>query len=448
MLQARIERIVPGDSHPCIPGDVLVYQPSNARIDEYSGETALSDHGSRRGTPRCDHADALPGRLMRIGFLLNHYETHQVPHVAPTAFALSRLKPGWHVEVMCSTVAEAEFAREIGVHYPGSSALVSYLHVPALTRLVDPIVRQVKFNRKFAVQRANIGRFASFDALVVPEMTSLSLRKDRRMDGVRLIFTGHGAGDSYGKSVGMFDPRIDQFDLVLLPGPRIADELRTLGRLADTPYAVVGYPKLELATAVPRRRFFCNTRPTVLYNPTQTPAASSWYRFGPAVLDHFQRSEDYNLIFAPHVLLFKRSWRRGARLPRQFKSTEMMLIDRGSRASVDLTYLMAADIYLGDLSSQVYEFISRPRPCVFIDPLCVDYRGNPAFRTWSFGPVIRDVADLGKALASAVRDFEQYRPVQEEARDRNFAPSATPASTRSAAAIASYMEHGTVSAAA
>jgi len=385
---------------------------------------------------------------MRIGFLLNHYEPHQVPHLVPTAFALSRLRPGWHIEILCSTAAEAEFTAEIAPLYPDQCATISCLRVPWLARAVDPLVRKVAFYRKLAVQRANMARFASFDALVVPEMTSLSLKDDPRMAKVRLIFTGHGAGDGYGRAVGMFDPRIDGFDLVLLPGPRIAEELEALRRFRHAQRAVVGYPKLEIAALSEKRDFFANGRPTVLYNPTQTRAASSWFKFGPAVLDFFRKSDDYNLIFAPHVLLFKRSWTRGARLPRRFRSTETMLIDTGSRASMDLTYLQAADIYLGDLSSQVYEFITEPRPCVFLDPIGVDDRDNPAFRSWSFGPVVGDVAALSGALRRSIDEFPRYRPVQDEARDRNFAPSAIPASTRSATAIAEFVEAGEVTEAA
>jgi hypothetical protein len=92
---------------------------------------------------------------MRIGFVLNHYETHQVPHVAPTAFALSRLRPEWHIEIMCSTAAEAHFAADIAVHYPGKRVLISRLRVQLYARTIDPLVSQVSFRRKRAVQRAN-----------------------------------------------------------------------------------------------------------------------------------------------------------------------------------------------------------------------------------------------------------------------------------------------------
>lgn len=375
---------------------------------------------------------------MRVGFILNHYAPHQVAHVAPVAFALSCERPDWTTDILCSTDAELDFARDISRQYPGHTANFCKLKTPASARLVDPLVSQIAFLRKNAVQLANLKLFATYDALVTPEMTSLQMRRYPAMANVRLIFTGHGAGDGYGGQTGMFDPRIDEFDLVLLPGRRIARELAALGRFRDTPYAIVGYPKLELRSG--QRRFFSNDRITVLYNPTQNRAATSWHRFGKDVLDFFYASDAYNLIFAPHVLLFRRAWSRGARLPRRYRSTDTVLIDLCSRASVDMTYLKSADIYLGDLSSQIYEFIDTPRPCVFLDPIGVDYRDNPAFRSWSFGPVVRQAGDLGAALAQTQRTFDAYRPVQEAARDDNFAQDTRPASARGAEVIATYLE--------
>lgn len=379
---------------------------------------------------------------MRLGFVLNHYTPHQVPHIAPLAFALSRLRPDWVVEILCSTKAEVDFANEIGEAYPGHRAQTRRLRTPMLTSLLDPIVSQFAFYRKRSVQQANIDEFAAFDALVVPEMTSLALRQKPAMAKVKFIFSGHGAGDGYNQQVGMFDPRIDQFDLVLLPGRRIARELLEIGRFRSTPYAIAGYPKLELESK--QKKLFDNDRPTVLFNPTQNRLATSWHRFGTDVLDFFYRSDAYNLIFAPHVLLFRRALSKGARLPLRYRSNDHVLIDTGSRASVDMTYLNTADIYLGDLSSQVYEFIDRPRPCVFLDPIGIDHRDNAAFRSWSFGPVVKQIDELGPALDQSVRAFEDYRPVQEAARDDNFAQDPRPASSRGAEIIAQFLETGEV----
>jgi len=379
---------------------------------------------------------------MRVGFVLNHYATHQVPHVVPTAFALSKLRPEWTVEILCSTAAELEFASEIGLAYPGHCAGLRRLKVPLSARLADPLLRQFAFYRKRAVQSANVDLFSRCDALVVPEVTSLALKQKPQMAGVKLIFTGHGAGDGRKMLIGHFDPKMEQFDLVLLPGRKLAEEMLALGRFRTKPYAISGYTKFELTGQ--QQRLFNNDRPTVLYTPTQHPDATSWHEFGPAVLDYFYASDTYNLIFAPHVLLFQRAWSRGARLPGKYRSTDTVMIDTGSRASVDMTYINAADIYLGDLSSQVYEFIEKPRPCVFLDPVGVDYKDNLEFLSWSFGPVIRSVADLDAGLQTARKEFNSYRPIQETVRDYNFVQSSQSASERGAEILSDFLETGKV----
>lgn len=386
---------------------------------------------------------------MRIGVILNHFEPHQVPHATPYAFALSRLRPGWTVDILCSTRSEMEFAQEIAGRFPGQRVTIRALNVPLLFRLADPVLRQFTFARKVAVLQNNVARLSQYDALVMPEMTSLALCRSAKMAGVKMIFTGHGAGDLYNNPFGNFDERVDTFDLVLLQGRRLARAMVAEGRLTQTSHAVIGYCKYE---AVPQTslRLFDNDKPVVVYNPTQNPRGSSWHRFGVDVLDRLVARDDLNVIFAPHALLFKRSWTRGARLPARFRNHTRLKVDLGSRASSDMTYLRASDLYLGDQSSQVYEFINRPRPCVFLNPAEDNWQGNPSFRSWTFGPVVERVADLDAAIDVALNNFDRWRPAQQATLDEDAigpdAPFAdAPASERGAQAIAEYMEQGSLS---
>ncbi len=385
---------------------------------------------------------------MRIGVILNHYEPHQVPHVTPFAFALSRLRPDWTVDILCSTRAEMDFAREIATRFKDHQVSITRLKVPLLFRLLDPLLRQFTFARKVAVLRANLRRLSHYDALIMPEMTSLALRRSARMAGVKMIFTGHGAGDLYDNPIGMFDQRVESFDLVLLQGRRIASAMAAEGRLKQTCHAVIGYPKYEAVQQTPLR-LFEDDKPVVVYNPTQNPRGTSWHKFGCEILDRLDARDDLNVIFAPHALLFKRSWSRGARLPKRFHNHPRILVDLNGRASSDMTYLRAADLYLGDQSSQIYEFINRPRPCVFLNPDGANWQGNPSFRSWTFGPVVDDLKDLDQAVDTALREFDRWQPAQQaaldaDAIDREAPFASAPASERGARAIVEFLEQGSL----
>ncbi len=380
---------------------------------------------------------------MQVGVLLNHYEPHQAPHVAPYGFALSRLRPDWTVRILCSTEAELAFAADIGQVYPDHRARIERLRTPFHARALDPVAQHFAFYRKRAVLKGNAEVFAELDALLTPELTSLALKDDPRLSHLRLVHTGHGMADPFGRGFGAMDPRSDRADLLLLPSRRIADLALERGRLRRPAWGVSGYPKFEMAQG-PRPRLFDNDRPTVLYNPTQSPAKTSWPRFGPQVLDFFARSDRWNLIFAPHVLLFRRRFTRGARLPRRFRSSPTLRIDLGSRASVDMTYLRAADLYLGDQSSQIYEFINWPRPCVFLNAQGAD-PADTRYRSWSFGPVVDDPAALGPALDLAMTGFHRWEPVQRQARDQDRPGGELRASDRGAAIVAEFLETGAVS---
>ncbi|WP_091741377.1 hypothetical protein [Phenylobacterium immobile] len=211
--------------------------------------------------------------------------------------------------------------------------------------------------------------------------------------------------------------------------------------------SIIGYPKFDMAPrAAASRPAGDARRPVVLYNPHVSPHLSSWYRHGRKVLDWFAGQDEYDLIFAPHVMLFQRPYvltidrlridRVGVVAPNHWQAANIH-IDLGGPRSTDMTYTTRADIYLGDASSQVYEFLLRPRPCVFINSHRVAWRDDVNFSHWRHGPVIDDVANLGDALLAARRDHEAvYRSIQQALFDYTFDLSAEPSARRAAAVIA------------
>lgn len=382
--------------------------------------------------------------LKKVGFVINHYDVHQVPHVVPYAFELSRLYQNVEVSVLCSTAAEMEFAREIGNGYAGHRCKIEQLDVPSLIRLVDPVLSKIVFAKKRFALTHNVELLSKFDVLVVPEITSLVLKKQKRFDNVKMVFTHHGAGD---RLVSTLDEKICEFDLVFVPGEKYADRLLEMGLVTKDKLVVCGYPKFEAmeTLGIKKRKLFDNDRPVVVYNPHHTKSQSSWHKMGCDILDYFYESNDYNLIFAPHTVLLKRAWSKGGVLPSRYKSNENVLIDTGSRALSDMTYLRASDIYLGDASSQVYEFLETPRPCVFLNAHQINWQNDPHYRHWTFGPVVDDIAKLDKALGQIKTDHKKYVTTQLESLEYTFSNNDVGVGVRGATAIAQMLGIGPVS---
>lgn len=376
---------------------------------------------------------------MKIGFLFNHDQVHQVAHSLPIALALAR--SGNEHEIIIATTNRrltAEVTRlggnaigrslsrvELGLHSRSSKMLCGTLEslLPAT---------------KLLIYKDNIAFFRSLDLLVVAEKTSLILKTHFGLDQLKIIHTRHGAGD---RAIG-FDKASAGFDHVLASGDKIRDRLIDEAGLDPLQVTVVGYPKFDIAAR--QRPFFGDGRTTVLYNPHVSPHLSSWYKMGRKVLDFFLENDRFNLIFAPHVMLFERPFvlsidklrlDRAGQIEERYLRAPNIHIDLGSRASTDMTYTMAADVYLGDVSSQVYEFLLRPRPCVFLNAHNVDYQGDRNYAHWKTGIVINDVAQLGPALDGAIETHVDYQPVQNALFECSFDLNGEPSAERAARVI-------------
>ncbi|AQV02914.2 hypothetical protein [Desulfococcus multivorans] len=377
--------------------------------------------------------------MLRVGFLFNHYFPHQVPHAVPYAFELSKKYRNIEVLVACSSTREMTFAKRIGSLYPGHRCTFQLLSTPWYYGCIDPVVSKWKFLRKKMVLRHNLSFFRGLDALVSPERNCMKLRTRYGITDLIMIHTRHGAGDREGG----FDDKSGAFDFTLLPGRKYVDQLQRLGYLSDDRYAVIGWPKFEVVQGLKpeRPRLFRNDRPIVVYNPHFDQSVSSWKPMGLDVLDFFAENRAFNLIFAPHVVLFKRSRRHRASLPRKYRRLPNIHIDTGSDASIDMTYMLGADVYLGDVSSQVYEFLLKPRPCIFLNGHQVAWQNNPYYRHWGLGRVVDSVRPgLGEALSQAFNTHPEFLESQQKAFAYTFhtAPGST-AAERGAVAIAEFL---------
>lgn len=391
---------------------------------------------------------AAPSAAVRCGFLFNHDQLHQLAHSAPIAFELLRRQDGLQVQLFVTSQAQQQALEQAAADAGLSLGKVLRLRLPLLLRLLQPLLDPLLPFSRVMMLLCNRAAFRALDVLVVPEKTSLLLRSRFGLKDLKFVHTRHGAGD---REVG-FDKASGDFDLVLMSGQKIRDRLTAAGLLKDGGHTLIGYPKFDLHSRgerhfASRPKLFDNDRPTVLYNPHCSPQLSSWYRDGQAVLEAFYRSDRYNLIFAPHVMLFAKRlqisldrWRIDApgEIPARYHDCPHLLIDTGSARSCDMTYTRAADLYLGDASSQVYEFLHCLRPCVFLNSQGVDWRADDNFRHWNAGPVLDGSNDLVAAIDAAFASHGRYVDTQRALFDYSFDLRETPSSVRGADAIRAF----------
>lgn len=385
----------------------------------------------------------------RIGFLFNHDGLHQIAHSAPIIPWLQRVAPNAQVEILTSSQAQTEAV---------SSHLDPVLKRPPFHslqqskfgRIVEKLLGSILPIRRISDLLGNRDLLKQYDALVVPETTSTILRTHLKVHDVKLILMPHGAGD---RQIS-FSPGNKHFDLVMLPGKKTQSQMLKAGVIRPDGNKIVGYPKFDSPTLGKRKRYFDNDKPVVLYNPHFDPKLSSWFEYGEKILDFFANQDRYNLIFAPHVMLFQRTFLGSVEhrtmkirrtLPQRFKGLPHIHIDTGSINSVDMSYTRAADIYLGDVSSQIYEFIERPRSAIFINSHDADWQYNDYYKFWNFGQVIENLEHLGPALAQSETLSPHYAKIQNETflDSFDFDPHRS-SSHRAALAIAEFLGIDTI----
>ncbi len=390
---------------------------------------------------------AVHGRKHRIAFIYNHEGSHQIAHSAPVLKALTQRADAPDLHVLASSDAALTHVRSIVGDAAAAQITWQLIGPPAVTASLIRAFDRIGPASRLATLSHHRHIFDSFDAIVATETTSLALRKRFGVTRPVFIYTSHGAGD---RSISVH-PSIGQFDLLLLSGEKMRRRLVELGVAVDEKIQLVGYPKFDLYAERLNHpaRLFNNDKPVVLYNPHFDPLLSSWFSMGRQVLDFFTGHTEYNLVFAPHLMLFKRKLhasvehrhlRLTGTLADRYQSAPNILIDTSSSRLTDMTYTGAADIYLGDVSSQIYEFLLRPRPCIFLNSHNAAWQGNDNYLHWKNGPVLSHVSELADCLATVDAWRGTYAYAQAAALADTFSITHTPAATRAANAIMQFLE--------
>jgi hypothetical protein len=330
-----------------------------------------------------------------------------VPHLYPIIEAVALAAPDVPVDIWVATsVHESLIVRwldEAGID--GARVHIrrapGYRAFPNLKRGENPPLPP-----KLPMLLRLLPRLVSACVVVCAEQTSLWLPRLFPFLHMRFVKTSHGVGSMSARD----DPRRRAAWLLLVPSE--AEKRTYLARgVSEARLAVTGYVKSAFRALARSQRLFANDKPTIVYAPHWQAHRSSWWAWGREIVAMLAAQDRYNIILAPHQRLVEQDpairdvLGAVAHLPH-------VHVDLDSFAMVDGSYMAAADIYLGDTSSQVVEYLIHPRPCVFLNPEAIDWRATDDHGFWKCGEVVDRLEMLRPALDRAADVHTGYEPVQ------------------------------------
>lgn len=318
-------------------------------------------------------------------------ETLLIPHLFPIVEALAETSD-IRIDLWVSTsVHEALLGAWI------CNDNVRIRRVPGFRSVADAASgRNPKLPFKPLMLAGMVPHLRGVPVAVCAEQTSLWLPTLLPMR-TRFVKTAHGAGSMSARA----DSRRRAASLTFVPaeGEKIA--LASHGVEPGTIHAI-GYVKAGFRQRAPARSFFPDEKPVLLYAPHWQPHRSSWPGWGEKVVAMLAAQDRFNVIIAPHQRLVETAPEVREALA-EVADLRHVHCDLDSFAMVDGSYTAAADIYLGDTSSQVVEFLARPRPCIFLNRGGRAWADDPSYAQWHCGQVIDRLDALLPALDAAPR---------------------------------------------
>ncbi|TCP36670.1 hypothetical protein [Sphingomonas sp. BK235] len=350
----------------------------------------------------------------RVAFLLLG-ETLLIPHLFPIVEKLAERSPDLPIDLWVSNAA----VEWLVTPWAAPWANVRVRRSPGFRHDARPAP-------KLATLARLVPRLARVPVVVCAEQTSLWIPRLLPWLPPRFVKTSHGVGSMSARD----DPRRMAAHHTLVPSEQERQTYLARGMPAERIVAT-GYVKAAFRQRTPARALFETPRPTLLYAPHWQPHRSSWPAWGQAIVTALAAQRAWNVILAPHQRLVERAPELRAALA-AVADLPHVHCDLDSFAMVDGSYTAAADLYLGDTSSQLIEFLIRPRPAVFLDPLARQWEDDPDYAMWRAGEVVTDLDALLPAIARAPERHAHFVSAQREIAEAALGDSSGAGAARAA----------------
>ena len=351
------------------------------------------------------------------------------------AMELSILQDEFKVILISCSEQHTAILNNIRFLYPENRCEIITLPLPFRFRYLN-------FKKKsYPSPHSTMTKAASYlknsDAIISTSHSTVKMCKKLKVTKPKIIYQYHGCGDRKYS----FDPSLGAFDFMLLPGKYYLKRLMEEKVTGEQKTAIIGYPKLDYLVNAKhlKEKLFSNDKLVILYSPHWKPELTSYKLWGKQIVEHFYKSRKYNLIFAPHVLIKHWRFHYGYDLNLDKYKCDHIHIDFESLNSVNSSYLHIADLYMGDVSSLVYEWIAiQPRPCIFLNAHNIQWLDNDYYRHWNYGPVVKSLSEMEQKIEEAVQN-SSYLKIQKERIVEYMDITDEPSSRRAANAIYNFL---------
>ncbi len=331
---------------------------------------------------------------------LYFYGLHQLYHSAMTAMELGTINDD--IEVFCLSCNKEHTAalNEIKGFYPATKTKIIEIKQPFRYKYFN--VKKKTYPSVNAMVRRAKNLLMEADLILTTSHGTPGMFRKFSITKPQIMYQYHGVGDRrYG-----FDPVFKKFDFMLLPGRYHQNRLVEEKIIDKERTEIVGWPKLDYIEQLNVPKFFNNNNQTILYTPHWEVALTSYNIYARFILDYFNKRKDLNLIFAPHLLIKHWHFAYKYNIDYLHYNSDNILVDFASIYGTNGSYLKYADVYMGDVSSMVFEFIAiKPRPCLFLNAHKVDWRGNVDYRFWDYGNVVENFDEFDQKLNNSLDNY-------------------------------------------
>ncbi len=368
---------------------------------------------------------------IKIGFCFLAHQAH-IRHQLPIAAQLSFFEE-YAVELIVTTQATFSDLTNLLLQYPAHNCTIRFISGTKIKTWLGRLKGRLYPNIRNVINN-NKALFLSYDVLVTPHANLDAVFKLDSNRKIKYVCTFHGAGDG---DIG-FDKAFSAYDLLLTPGTDVDERLRSERVLhGKNTSIIIGYPKYEMLEVF-SGNLFDNDNLVFVYNPHYAKELTSWNMFGRDVMDFFAKNSHLNLVFAPHIKVF--DGRKPSAL-NKYHQYPNIIIDVCSNKLMDATYTKAADVYIGDVSSQVYEFLYFGlKPTIFLNGFNKKHwEGSPSLQMWKTGTVVDETGGFSQAIEFAEQSHIDFINVQRDLIERKFSRTDVRPGLRGARAIIGFM---------